>query len=148
MNRKITHSNLIAIILVATMFAWSGCKKYEEGPAFSLRSKKDRVVGKWKVKKYLENGTDQTSSLTSLNFRIEFKKDGKAIQSFSSPTFGTFSEEFKWEFDDDKEKLIFIFNSGGNEYKIEYKILRLKHKELWLKQSNGTNVQELHLVAE
>jgi hypothetical protein len=145
MNRKITHSNLIAIILVATMFAWSGCKKYEEGPAFSLRSKKDRVVGKWKVEKYLENGTDQTSSLTSLNLRIEFKKDGKAIQSSSSPTSGTFSEEFRWEFDDKKEKLIFIFNSGE---KNEFKILRLKHKELWLKQSNGTNVGELHLVAE
>jgi hypothetical protein len=145
MNRKITHSNLIAIILVATMFAWSGCKKYEEGPVFSLRSKKDRVVGKWKVEKYLENGTDQTSSLTSLNFRIEFKKDGKAVQSFSSPTFGTISEEFKWEFDDNKEKLIFIFNSGEKE---EFKILRLKHKELWLRQSNGTDVQEIHLVAE
>ena len=145
MNRKITHSNLIAIILIVTMFAWSGCKKYEEGPAFSLRSKKDRVVGKWKVKKYLENGTDQTSSLTAVNFRIEFKKDGKAVQSFSSSMFGTISEEFRCEFDDNKEKLIFIFNSGEKE---EFKILRLKHKELWLKQSDGTNVQELHLVAE
>jgi len=145
MNRKITHSNLIAIILVATMFAWSGCKKYEEGPAFSLRSKKDRVVGKWKVAKYLDNGVDETSSLTAVNFRVEFKKDGKAVQSFSSAMLGTISEEFKWEFDDDKEKIIFIYSNGERD---DNEILRLKHKELWLKHSHGTDVEELHLVAE
>jgi hypothetical protein len=46
---------LATILLVA-------CKKYEEGPTLSLRSKTARVAGNWTLESYTVDGQDQTVS--------------------------------------------------------------------------------------
>ncbi|MBD3636386.1 MAG: hypothetical protein HUJ25_03515 [Crocinitomicaceae bacterium] len=42
---------LVVIIFLSgiTLAIWSSCKKYDEGPAISLRTKMNRFTGKWKV---------------------------------------------------------------------------------------------------
>ena len=42
--------------LIALTF--SSCKKYEDGPAITLRTVKSRIVGEWKVTKYAVAGQD------------------------------------------------------------------------------------------
>lgn len=47
-----------ALIFIFMAPLYQGCKKYDEGPAFSLRSKKTRLIGEWEVTSYLENEKD------------------------------------------------------------------------------------------
>jgi hypothetical protein len=45
------------IILLIFLF---GCSRYDDGPAISFRSAKNRVLGTWKVEKLLINDLDST----------------------------------------------------------------------------------------
>jgi hypothetical protein len=44
------------ILLTVGIFTFTGCSKYDEGPGISIRSKKSRVVGDWKVTELTEDG--------------------------------------------------------------------------------------------
>lgn len=50
--------NKIAFIILIAAFA--SCSKFEDGPAISFRSKENRLIGKWKLTKWTENGQDVT----------------------------------------------------------------------------------------
>ncbi len=52
--------------LVALLFMAS-CSKFEDGPAISLRSKENRLIGKWKLIKWTEKGEDVTMLRTDSN---------------------------------------------------------------------------------
>ena len=57
---------IAAILITVTFITTEGCKKYEEGPAFSLFSKKMRLCSTtWVVDKVEKNGTDYTSDWLS-----------------------------------------------------------------------------------
>lgn len=120
------------------------CKKYEEGPVISLRSKKARVVNKWKIEKVTENGRDVTDDYK--NNTIEFKEDGKFIATESIGGGLSVSAEGKWEFNSDKTKIIVTLDND----KTEAEILRLKENSLWLKEvktyGTTTVTTETHLV--
>ena len=47
---KPTLKILLALSIVSTILTMSSCKKtYDEGPAISLRSKMNRITGKWRL---------------------------------------------------------------------------------------------------
>lgn len=54
MKNKIILAVLLAIII-------NGCKKYEEGPFISLRSKNQRIEGNWKVKSLIIDNQEQVN---------------------------------------------------------------------------------------
>jgi hypothetical protein len=112
-----------ALLLGATLITTS-CGKYEDGPGFSLLTKKARLVGDWDRK-----------SVTSGNFTIEdtddeittFEKDGTIKVSEDGVSYsGT------WEFIDKKEKLRVSYTEGSFTFSDDYTIRRLTNKELWL----------------
>ena len=49
---KISNKVLLVGVL-AIAIGFSGCKKYEDGPWFSLLTKKQRITGEWETKKLL-----------------------------------------------------------------------------------------------
>lgn len=51
--KTILKTSLISILVILTIGA---CKKYEEGPAISLRSKEKRLCQTWKLVSWTENG--------------------------------------------------------------------------------------------
>jgi hypothetical protein len=89
--KKATYT--IMLLFLATIL-FSSCKKYEEGPSFSLLSKKSRLKGVWELKSIDENstlfqlsyeGTLSTSCGTEVTYsegtsyskyELEFEKDG------------------------------------------------------------------------
>ena len=50
---------LASLILVISIL--TDCKKYDEGPLISLRTKKARLAGDWKIEKILYDGGDSTA---------------------------------------------------------------------------------------
>lgn len=131
----------IAVLLMSLAvftFVFIGCKKYDEGPAFSLASKKGRVVNVWKVEKAFFNGVEQPTTFFS-GFSIEYTKDNKVIYTDNGVAD---PEQDTWEFGDKKETI--ITKSGTGSGADTTTILRLKSKELWLKSMDGT--EEYHLI--
>lgn len=129
---------MLSVILVA-------CGKYEDGPKFSLHTKKARISGKWKLDKYTVNGTDYTTSYQALlgsGFVIEYKKDGTY-----ATTGGNGTDNGTWEFSGDVN--LTTKSSAANSTASTVEILKLKNKELWIKDaSNSSLVAESHWVAD
>ncbi len=131
-----TLKNLAFISLFASLVV-TGCKKYEEGPALSIRTKTERVANTWKLVSYTINGTDYTSSLSNINYTETYDKDGN--YSYNS-SLGSGSGS--WEFQSDKEQ---IKRSGVSSQSTEtLYILKLKEKAFWYYYMNGNDRHEFH----
>lgn len=64
-----TTKQLCALLLLASfMLAFGGCNKYEDGPVFSIRPKKERVAAEWEVKSFTINGESALNQTYSDNF--------------------------------------------------------------------------------
>ncbi len=125
---KYLKLSLLAIIGIVLSF--SSCSKYEDGPWLSLRTKKARLAGTWKLDSYEVNGESYSASTILEEPKIKFDKDGSG--KFISPVImgQEFSASFDWEFVSKKEKIKITKQLGGLPVSEEYKILRLTNKEL------------------
>lgn len=131
---------IVSILLITAMFG--GCKKYEQGPAFSLRSKTVRVANTWKIESYYKNDIEQPITEEEKNIEIELTKDGQMTISgtasynndiYKGPAKGT------WKFDVNKENIYFAVyfytknEKTYNKYSLKIlKIIKLKNNEMWL----------------
>jgi hypothetical protein len=145
MNMKVLSKSILFIALISSTL-FSACGKYEDGPKFSLASKKSRLAGDWKIEKFLFNSSDQTATyLASVgnDFKMDIEKSG-SYKITGSPMV---ADEGSWKLGEDKDDITFnssIYTSSSAD---TYRILRLKSKELWWKQTqpNG-DVWETHFV--
>lgn len=119
--------HLLVLILSGLMLSFFSCKKYDEGPALSLLSKKQRLDGIWSLVQVINNGVDVTSLYPEDHSYVidkngSFKKISNGVE-----TTGT------WEFNSDKtEILLTIDNSPDADV---HKVLRLTNKHLWWKRT-------------
>ncbi|TNF46343.1 MAG: DUF5004 domain-containing protein [Bacteroidetes bacterium] len=125
------------LLLAVSAIAVASCGKYEEGPGFSLLSKKARIVGEWSLSSMTVN--DQAQDLSNTSIKISIKKDDTytvtTSYSFGGATY-TDTENGTWKFSDDKLKFI-TTDSAGTVSEIE--ILMLKNKEMKLRDVDGNN---------
>lgn len=117
--------------VLSLVFIFTACNKYEEGPKFSLLTKKARISGTWKLEKTID--ADGTVEYHNDTERMTIEKDGTV-----KFTEDGFSINGSWEFISDKEAISFIISVFGESVVENFTILRLKNKELWLKDSDGT----------
>ena len=129
----------IALMLLTSfvMFGTYSCKKYEEGPMISLRSKKSRLDGEWKIDKATQDGIDVTANLPEMVMTLE-KDGGFKMLNNATELLGT------WEFDDKKENLLIKYDGSTDVAKL--KIIRLKNDELWLDETAGTQTIRYYWV--
>jgi hypothetical protein len=133
-----------AVVLLAS------CGKYEDGPGFSLRSKKARIQGDWTVESAVQAGVDITSDITfGGTVDVTFDKDGVFKYTYDYTILGqpiNGSVTGTWDFSDDKSAVVVTNGSGNSD---SSKILRLTNKELWLEEtdSNGSTY-EVHYKAK
>lgn len=132
--------HIIFLITFGLIFL-TACKKYDDGPFISFRSKISRLENTWRVESYTVNGVDSTAVLTGINYTETYEKSGAF--SYSS-TVGKSSGS--WDFLLEKND---ILRSGvlgqGATSKILH-ILKLKDKEFWYEVVDGANVSEIHLI--
>jgi hypothetical protein len=136
----------ISILLTVLIFlAFTSCNKYEDGPVLSFVSRNERVANTWKMDKAIDNGLDVTSSYD--RYIVTLTKSGSA--SFTAH-FSLLSLEYDyvtngtWSFESNDDKLKLDYENDLVD--ATYVILKLKEKELWLRQENAE--LELHLAPE
>ncbi len=164
---------ILAVIAISAVLL-SSCGKYEEGPAFSLATKKARLKGTWKVSEIKMNDevidlsnvdiTEITgnNSTVSISLKLKFDKDGdgKAMIAISSPAYPfalPFERNLNWEFSNSKENLRIKIEQRVPDVIdiperliedipelfspdwVEFEIIRLTRKELWLRSTETGN---------
>ena len=111
--KNLTYLTLAGVTAIGV----SSCGKYEDGPGFSLLSKKSRVVGDWEVKSI---GADVFGSEYSVN--LSFEKDGSLMLTNSYSYQGvseSYSYAGSWDFASDKEQLSLIVDGSVELFEIK-----------------------------
>jgi hypothetical protein len=125
-KKKIAYASLAGVAALSV----TSCGKYEDGPKFSLLSKKSRMVGTWDVISNTDSQTGATENYCQNgNYCIEITmdKDNKLTQNLSDGSY-SYTYSGTWDFNSDKSELLWTI--GG--YTQKYEIKRLTNKELWL----------------
>ena len=142
----------IGILSIAALLmggiALTSCKKYEEGPALSLLTKKARVAGTWEVESYWENGVDKTSDYRAgvSSETYTYDKDGSYTIALTT-IIGQINDAGTWEFINDKEDIKTLSNTSGATPDTMV-IVKLKNKEMWVKETGGSTISEYHFKAK
>jgi hypothetical protein len=126
---------------------FTGCKKYAEGPAFTLLSKKQRAANTWEIDTYFENGVNKTSDALTVykNFVLILDKNNmKYSKSFMALGLLSYGESGSWKFSADLNNLEFTpDNTSIAAY--SWKILKLKEKSLGLSYTTNNVEAKLYL---
>jgi hypothetical protein len=122
----------------------TNCKKYEEGPSFTLLSKKSRVDNTWKLDKYYENSVDKTSDALNVfkDFTLVMDKNNmKYSKSFTALGILPYGESGSWKFSSDMNSILFTpDNSSIVPY--SWNIIKLKNKSMgYAYTTNNVNVK-------
>ncbi len=135
--KKIFASALLAILAFTVVIP--ACKKYEEGPGISLRTKKERLANVWKY--------ESVTASDGLEHTDEF--EARVITIKNDFTYSTSDQEQTviegmWQFGEKKKSIILSNHSGIVD---EWLILRLTEKEFWvIDEGEYGPTAEYHLV--
>lgn len=140
----IPMKKLMAPLIVIHVFLCSpGCRKYEEGPLLSFRSKEERVANDWRVTKAMDGSRDVTGDFEK--YEISLTRSGLTTLSAKYRFLGAtyeYTTQGTWAFVSNKEKITLNYEDDSADG--TYLILLLREEELWVREE-GTNL-ELHLV--
>jgi hypothetical protein len=150
----------IALLLLALcfIFAVPACRKYDEGPVISLRTKTARVSNAWEVEKSLRNGVDQTEAFKAAytDFTETYSKDGSWTYSYKDASSTIISGAGEWEFEDDDDdddgdgdddgRKTSIKRDNNNNLPSEIHIIKLKENEFWYWYKENNDKVEIHLM--
>jgi hypothetical protein len=140
MNLYIKGNVIIGCLAMLVILA--SCKKYEEGPAFSLRKQSARLKGEWTMDTRLINGVGQVLDVDDLDDIFYFLSDN----TFTIIDPGHATRSGDWNFNSNKKDLILYF--GINRFVEVYTIKRLTNKEFWYTTYIDNNLNEIHLKAK
>jgi hypothetical protein len=122
-------------LILFTLFI-SSCRKYSEGPSFSLLSKKARICNDWVLLTQLKNDEDVTDETITVKLAID--KDGTYSSSSTYDALGQLQGDYsngKWTFGDTKD-ILYLYESVNNEYddtpSRTFKIKELRNKQIKL----------------
>ena len=138
---------------LATAVGLAGCGKYEDGPNFSLLTKKQRLTGDWEMTKWVPYTGSNTIG-DGMEVEMEFDEDGDfnlKIKSTYTDNYGysytySYSEGGDWEFSSDKEEVELDFDNEGDDWEIE--ITRLTNKEFEGEITNDDSDGTIRFEAE
>src|ERR1700752_4350682 len=95
------------LILYAFAFLIAGCKKYDEGPLMSLRSKTQRICNEWQFfnVEYIESGVTENVTSEFEDVTLAFFSGGRVAYNEYNAGVKQESETGKWLLSDDKDQL-------------------------------------------
>lgn len=145
---------LYFILSIIAISAVTNCKKYSEGPKFTLRTVKHRLSGAWKLTRFEVDGIDSLADMETNEFLIgsRYTKDKSTYPGYDlytrfGPLNGSYNRSLVY-LGLDKESLFFcnegqtknfvtshlkyknVFVSGDTADNSGFKILKLTNSEL------------------
>lgn len=121
--------SLFTVILGLILPLLHSCGKYPDGPNFTLLSRKSRLEGTWTAYE-VTNSNGQTTSYPNGGASIELTDDEEVFLYT-----GIITIQGTWSLVKDKEYLRITYPGLSST---EYEIRRLKNKDMWLKDPNGS----------
>ncbi len=140
-------SVLFALLGMGLLFSFSSCRKYEEGPNVSFRTKEARVTNNWKVVSALVNGVEMANDPYWEKQKHYFYRNKSYNQTIIDPvSLEARNVNGTWAlFDNDKKIAITQKNFSGNiDSTNEYHIVKLYNKQFWIRKTD--NSLELHFA--
>lgn len=140
---------LFLLILPACFLSCS--KELPDGPAFSLRSKENRIQGAWLVERVIENGDDRT--FIYAGWRYIFQKDGVA-EVIEPDGLGPTTQLFgSWQLDcNDTEDACFftlelsgVRNGSPYSESRSYQVQRLSNRRFWLFHVSSDELEQIEI---
>jgi hypothetical protein len=126
---KILKTILFALFIALSLPLIHSCGKYPDGPNFTLLTRKSRLEGTWVASEIIHpDGT--TTSDPGAGASMECTKDGD-VTLYS----GIYTVSGTWTFTKDKKNIRITYAGLSS---VEYEIRRLKNKEMWLKETDGS----------
>ena len=144
--KKSTFTIIFTLLFVG--LAVISCGKYEEGPGFSLLSKKARLQQNWKPIEVVDGQTGSSTTHDNDGSYLNFNEDGSFLLYEASSTHQLFYPNGfpgTWSFSDDKSSIIANYESIGQQISDTIEIVQLKNNRLGLKfkvTSLGTIVND------
>jgi len=126
---------IILTIVAATAMIFSSCGKYEEGPSFTVLSKKARVTGVWDFTEMTVDGT--VIDMQGMTMKTTILKDGTGTAAMTWASI-TIENDLEWEFNDTKETLrMRTKDADDTEWSewTESTISKLTNSELWMQDT-------------
>ena len=130
---------LAAAVIGSGILGLESCKKYDDGPGFSLLSKKGRLTGEWDLTGgNVADDNDDRYNVWELIF--EFQKDGdfEMRSSYSGTWYGPYESKGEWSWVHNKERINIEWDDGGS---FELHINRLTNKEFWCETGYGDHFE-------
>ena len=144
-DKFVRRGTLIFTVVVAVLVIVYACKKYSDGPMFSMRSRTERIANNWKVSQAFDKGIDVTHDFSK--YELDLTPRGEAYLSSKYSFIGIdfdFETSGTWRFTTNDENVFLDFDN--NDADMLYKIVRLKDDELWLIDEAG--ILELHFISK
>ncbi len=136
-------SSKINIIFIAFLFLATAlsCTKYEEGPGFSLNTKKTRVSNKWAYQsvRYLETDVVKYSEFDKWYDFYDKENDFTRTIIYLNETT---TYQGKWAFTKWKKGIELTYSRDGLTVTETYDIIRLTKDEFWIRDSE----KEIHYM--
>jgi len=133
-NLKFYVVALLFAVVATTLMP--SCQKGEDDPIISIVSRKDRFTNTWTLTKYEKNGVVQ--DLSGATYTYSAYDNGTLSQTIEGSIFGFPTRQTKtgtWNFTNNDEDVNIIIDGDTTIYNLQ----RLAPKELWLRQTDGSD---------
>ncbi|MEZ5047054.1 MAG: hypothetical protein R2831_08675 [Chitinophagaceae bacterium] len=138
-------SSVIVILVAITSFV--ACRKYEEGPNISFRTKNARITNNWRIESALVQGVEKSLDPYYAKQKHYFYSNGDYVVTIiDAVTLEAENLQGNWTFFDNDKKVALTIRKPitQKDSTTEYHILKLYNKQLWLRKTDNT--EELHFV--
>ena len=148
-SEKYNMKNIVQFLLTlfVIVITISSCRKYEEGPNVSLRTKKARVTNNWRIESASLNGVDVTLDPLWAKQKHYMYRNGTYVLTLIDPVTLVASDlNGTWKlYDHDTKIALTTKNFSGNiDSTNDFNILKLYNKQFWIRKTD--NSLELHFT--
>jgi hypothetical protein len=139
---KTKRLNILILPLVVILML-SSCKKYQDGPWFTLITKKARVANTWELSEAFVGNTNVKSDFEKYELDLSKEGDARLLANYALYEVSyDFNTSGRWELRNNDEDI--HFNYGDDMADNTFRILMLKEGEMRLLDiENGL---ELHFL--
>lgn len=123
-------------LTVLIILSFNNCQKYDEGPGFSLLTKKARLTGEWELVEVDGEVPDPDDE----KIIFTFEKDGDFSWEYDYGSY-SYSYDGTWEWEDDKETIEISIEDDSQTLNIDYEILKLTNQDLWLTNDDNDQIK-------